>query len=118
MHQSSRLAEGMTPLVPFDDGACEHYLKLDFISPTGSYKDRGASVLISKLKELGIRQVVEDSSGNAGAAIAAYRRESWNRLHHLLSRVHVEGKTRADRRLRSKFEANRGQPRGNYRGSA
>ena len=66
------LGEGMTPIVPFDDGACEHYLKLDFISPTGSYKDRGASVLISKLKELGIRQVVEDSSGNAGAAIAAY----------------------------------------------
>ena len=66
------LGEGMTPIVPFDDGACEHYLKLDFISPTGSYKDRGASVLISKLKELGIREVVEDSSGNAGAAIAAY----------------------------------------------
>ena len=66
------LGEGMTPLVPFDDAASEHYLKLDFISPTGSYKDRGASVLISKLRELGIREVVEDSSGNAGAAIAAY----------------------------------------------
>ena len=66
------LGEGMTPHVPFDDAASEHYLKLDFISPTGSYKDRGASVLISKLRELGIREVVEDSSGNAGAAIAAY----------------------------------------------
>ena len=66
------LGEGMTPLLPFDDAASEHYLKLDFISPTGSYKDRGASVLISKLRELGIREVVEDSSGNAGAAIAAY----------------------------------------------
>ena len=66
------LGEGMTPLVPFDDAEYEHYLKLDFISPSGSYKDRGASVLISKLGELGIREVVEDSSGNAGAAIAAY----------------------------------------------
>ena len=66
------LGEGMTPLVPFNDAGHEHYLKLDFISPTGSYKDRGASVLISKLRELGIREVVEDSSGNAGAAIAAY----------------------------------------------
>ena len=66
------LGEGMTPLVPFHDIESKHYLKLDFISPTGSYKDRGASVLISKLKELGIREVVEDSSGNAGAAIAAY----------------------------------------------
>ncbi len=66
------LGEGMTPLLPFHDTESKHYLKLDFISPTGSYKDRGASVLISKLKELGIRKVVEDSSGNAGAAVAAY----------------------------------------------
>ena len=65
------LGEGMTPLLSFDDVG-KHYLKLDFVSPTGSYKDRGASVLISKLRELGIREVVEDSSGNAGAAIAAY----------------------------------------------
>ena len=65
------IGEGMTPLLSFDDVG-EHYLKLDFVSPTGSYKDRGASVLISKLRELGIREVVEDSSGNAGAAVAAY----------------------------------------------
>lgn len=66
------LGEGMTPLVPFDDFGHGHYLKLDFIAPTGSYKDRGASVLLSKLVELGVREVVEDSSGNAGAAVAAY----------------------------------------------
>jgi threonine synthase len=40
--------------------------------PTGSYKDRGATVLVSKAKELGVTRVVEDSSGNAGCAIAAY----------------------------------------------
>lgn len=66
------LGEGMTPLVPFDAPAAGHRLKLDFVFPTGSYKDRGASVLLSKVRELGIREVVEDSSGNAGAAIAAY----------------------------------------------
>ncbi|MDE0040650.1 MAG: threonine synthase [Candidatus Poribacteria bacterium] len=66
------LGEGMTPLLPFENAGCEHYLKLDFITPTGSYKDRGASVLLSKLVELGVREVVEDSSGNAGAAVAAY----------------------------------------------
>ena len=66
------LGEGMTPLVPFDEFGRGHYLKLDFIAPTGSYKDRGASVLLSKLVELGVREVVEDSSGNAGAAVAAY----------------------------------------------
>ena len=66
------LGEGMTPLISFDDVTHDHRLKLDFVCPTGSYKDRGAAVLLSKVKELGIQAVVEDSSGNAGAAIAAY----------------------------------------------
>ncbi len=82
------LGEGMTPLLPFDavprcgqnanpqmtggKDAPEHYMKLDYLCPTGSYKDRGASVLVTHLKALGVEEVVEDSSGNAGAAIAAY----------------------------------------------
>jgi threonine synthase len=45
---------------------------MDYLFPTGSYKDRGATVLISKMKEWGVQKVVEDSSGNAGSAIAAY----------------------------------------------
>ena len=66
------LGEGMTPLVPLDADAPEHIVKLDYLCPTGSYKDRGASVLLTHLKALGVESVVEDSSGNAGAAIAAY----------------------------------------------
>ena len=67
------LGEGMTPLIPLDTAAdSEHYVKLDYLCPTGSYKDRGASVLLTHLKALGVEEVVEDSSGNAGAAIAAY----------------------------------------------
>lgn len=42
------------------------------MAPTGSFKDRGATVLLSALKEAGITEIVEDSSGNAGASIAAY----------------------------------------------
>lgn len=64
--------EGLTPLVPFDINGARVWVKQDHLFPTGSYKDRGASVLISKVKALGIREVVEDSSGNAGCAIAAY----------------------------------------------
>lgn len=48
------------------------YLKLDFLMPTLSYKDRGAAVLVSKAAELGVGRLVADSSGNAGTAIAAY----------------------------------------------
>ncbi len=64
--------EGFTPLVEESFFGKKVLLKLDHLFPSGSYKDRGASVLISKAKELGITKVVEDSSGNAGAAIAAY----------------------------------------------
>lgn len=66
------LGEMRTPLLAVDDAASRLYLKLDFLFPTGSFKDRGAAVLLSKVRELGVSQVVEDSSGNAGAAIAAY----------------------------------------------
>ena len=64
--------EGMTPMIAFDNGPGALHLKLEQLFTTGSYKDRGAAVLISKAKELGIERVVEDSSGNAGCAVAAY----------------------------------------------
>ena len=62
----------MTPLEGSEFNGHQVFLKVDYLFPTGSYKDRGATVLISKVKELGIGKVVEDSSGNAGSAIAAY----------------------------------------------
>ncbi len=68
------LGEGMTSIVPLmsTTRTSQHYVKLDYLCPTGSYKDRGAAVLLTHLKGLGVDAVVEDSSGNAGAAIAAY----------------------------------------------
>lgn len=66
------LGEGMTPLVDADIDGITCKLKLEWFAPTGSFKDRGASVLISHLRGLGVTSVVEDSSGNGGAAIAAY----------------------------------------------
>jgi threonine synthase len=64
--------EGFTPLIPLDFDNKKVMIKLDYLFPSGSFKDRGATVLVSKMKELGIRKVVEDSSGNAGSAIACY----------------------------------------------
>jgi threonine synthase len=66
------MGEGFTPLEEMDFNGHRVLLKIDYLFPTGSYKDRGATVLISKAKELGIKKVVEDSSGNAGSAVAAY----------------------------------------------
>jgi threonine synthase len=64
--------EGFTPLVEMEWCGRKVFVKHDHLFRTGSFKDRGATVLISKLRELGILEVVEDSSGNAGCAIAAY----------------------------------------------
>lgn len=64
--------EGFTPLVEVRFKDYPVLIKQDHLFPSASYKDRGASVLISKVKELGISSVVEDSSGNAGCAVAAY----------------------------------------------
>jgi threonine synthase len=64
--------EGFTPLLEIYIDGYPVMIKQDQLFSSGSYKDRGASVLISKMKELGISSVVEDSSGNAGSAVAAY----------------------------------------------
>lgn len=64
------MGEGMTPLVPAA-GASPAY-KLDHVMPTGSFKDRGAAVLLAVAHELGATSVVCDSSGNAGTSVAAY----------------------------------------------
>jgi threonine synthase len=66
------MKEGFTPLEEITFDGNRTLVKMDFLFPTGSYKDRGATVLISKMKEWGVQKVVEDSSGNAGSAIAAY----------------------------------------------
>lgn len=64
------LGEGTTPLV--DAAAWEAEFKLEYVSPTGSFKDRGATATITRAAKLGVERLVEDSSGNAGAAIATY----------------------------------------------
>jgi threonine synthase len=75
------LGEGLTPLVPFRLSGQRVLLKLDFLCPTGSYKDRGSTVMLSKLREWGVGDIVEDSSGNAGASVAAYGAAAGIRTH-------------------------------------
>jgi threonine synthase len=64
------LGEGFTPMVPASDWDAQ--FKLEYVSPTGSFKDRGATTTLSRAAALGVDRVLEDSSGNAGAAIATY----------------------------------------------
>jgi threonine synthase len=66
------MGEGCTPLVERRWDGARALFKLEWFSPTGSFKDRGASVMISALRQQGVGRLLEDSSGNGGAAIAAY----------------------------------------------
>ncbi len=66
------LGEGNTPLIQSNVAGCEVAWKLEYLNPTGSYKDRGSAVLLSFIKSRGAQSAVEDSSGNAGASFAAY----------------------------------------------
>jgi len=66
------LGEGNTPLVWADAFGEEIGFKLEFLNPTGSFKDRGTVPLMSLLVSHGVKEAVEDSSGNAGASFAAY----------------------------------------------
>ncbi len=71
------LGEGATPIVDLPrwgaaSGLPRLQAKLEQLSPTGSFKDRGATLLFTALAAAGVLEVIEDSSGNAGAAAAAY----------------------------------------------
>jgi len=66
------MGEGWTPLIAMRWGEAGVLAKLEFIMPTGSFKDRGMTVMVSYLKGRGLTRVLEDSSGNAGASLAAY----------------------------------------------
>jgi len=68
----SYLGEGDTPLVWKPVFGSEVGFKLEFLNPTGSFKDRGTSVLLCFLLSRGVSQVMDDSSGNAGSSLAAY----------------------------------------------
>jgi threonine synthase len=64
------LGEPTSPLIR--SSFLEAHLKLDYLLPSGSYKDRGATVMVSHLYGHGVDKVTLDSSGNAGAAVATY----------------------------------------------
>jgi threonine synthase len=66
------LGEGWTPLTAGEWKGAKTLFKLEFMMPTGSFKDRGMTVMVSYLKSRGVRRVLEDSSGNAGASLSAY----------------------------------------------
>ncbi|RJK98440.1 threonine synthase [Vallicoccus soli] len=70
------LREGGTPLVPAEHlsalTGCEVHLKVEGANPTGSFKDRGMTVAMSRAAEEGAKAVICASTGNTSASAAAY----------------------------------------------
>ncbi len=91
------LGQGDTPLVRLPIiarklGIAELAVKLEFCSPTGSFKDRGSAVLVSAALEEDVVEFVEDSSGNAGASMAAYAARAGMRAHIFAPSTAAKGK--------------------------
>lgn len=72
------LNEGNTPLIKADNLArkleldAEIYLKFEGSNPTGSFKDRGMTMAVTKAKEAGSNAIICASTGNTSASAAAY----------------------------------------------
>ncbi|ASA76993.1 pyridoxal-phosphate dependent enzyme [Thermococcus sp. 5-4] len=89
----------ITPLSKLDIGDVTTFFKLEYLQPTGSFKDRGTWVTVAKLREEGIPEVILDSSGNAAISLAAFAGRA-GITAHLFIPVHTNpGKLRLLRKL-------------------
>ena len=66
------LNEGNTPLIWKELNGLKVGFKCEYMNPSGSFKDRGSSLITSFLRSKKVSDCIEDSSGNAGASLAAY----------------------------------------------
>jgi len=89
------LLEGNTPLIPVPSIAqrigrqVRVLVKYDGLNPTGSFKDRGMTMAISKAKEAGAKAVICASTGNTSAAAAAYAKRAGMRTFVLIPEGYV-----------------------------
>ncbi|AFH43157.1 threonine synthase [Fervidicoccus fontis] len=78
------MGEGNTPLVKEKIGGKELFFKLEYLNPTGSFKDRGTSATVQYFLKKKCSSFIEDSSGNTGISTAVYARRV-NRESYIFS---------------------------------
>ncbi|ABM80622.1 threonine synthase [Hyperthermus butylicus] len=93
------LGEGGTPLVERRVEGVRVFFKLEYLNPTGSFKDRGTSLALAYASRMGFRLVVEDTSGNTGISVAAYAAAYGLRARIYMPVNAPEGKKRLVRAL-------------------
>jgi len=84
----------ITPIVRKSIGGLDLLFKLEYLMPSGSFKDRGTYVTMAKLKEEGIREFTLDSSGNAAISLALFARSEGLTVHIFIPSYTSEGKKR------------------------
>ncbi len=90
----SDLAPPLAPMVEKEIGNVRVIFKLEYLMPSGSFKDRGTYVTVAKLKEEGIDEVSLDSSGNAAISLALYGKSEGIKTHIFIPEDIGEGKKR------------------------
>ena len=80
------MGEGDTPIVQLNHIAKllklpNLFSKLEYMNPTGSFKDRGNAVQVSVLKDVGITEIADPTGGNAGHSFAAYCARAGIKFH-------------------------------------
>ncbi len=89
------LCEGNTPLIKADNLAkaigldINLYLKYEGLNPTGSFKDRGMTMAVTKAKEEGSNAIICASTGNTSAAAAAYAAKAGMKCYVLIPDGHI-----------------------------
>jgi len=91
--------EGGTPLVREVLNSVEVWFKLDYLNPSGSFKDRGSALSIYYAYKMGFKSVVEDTSGNTGVSVSLYSRLYGLKPFIYMPRTAPEGKKKLVKRL-------------------
>lgn len=82
----------ITPIVKREINEIHVFFKLEYLMPSGSFKDRGTYVTIAKLKEAGVKEVTLDSSGNAALSLALFGKSEGIKTHIFIPAYTSEGK--------------------------
>jgi len=103
LHSAPDTAIGDTPLTIEHIDGVQMGLKLEYLNPGGSFKDRGSYVTVARCAEMGFKSIVVDSSGNAGVAIALMGLRLGIEVDVFLPRSTPQGKKQLLRVLRARL---------------
>jgi threonine synthase len=89
----------ITPIMEYEIQGIRVFFKMEHLMPSGSFKDRGTYITISKLKEMGVKDIVLDSSGNAGISFSLFGKSEGINVHVFIPSYTSKGKKKMLKKL-------------------